>query len=393
MLSRVLVSAAVLVLPFGLTPPAAAEDVLSRLERDLRAAHKIAKGKGVTIAILSDGVDPKLSEVSGRLKIGPDLVKRKENGQRRGTLLASLIAGRGSAEGTAIKGIAPSARILSVRTVPTDFRAYRKLVRTDHMDKSIKGIIAAADRGADVILATDGRGHRGTRTTELADAVAYARAKGAVVVMDATRLYDDADTMMDAKLIAYPAGAPGVIGVGAVDRKGRWVAKDTGRNSTVQVSAPSTRVRVTGDGGQGWRMWGQNVAAAWVAGTVALIKERHPDMSPAVVTRALTATTRGAPKGGYDIDVGHGVINPAGALREAERLSGLKQTAVPGEHALRADARAGGAPGGPIRAVVRDRDLLTRNGGIALAGVLLLGAAIVLVLRGRRRKEPRMEIV
>ncbi|GIH72613.1 S8 family serine peptidase [Sphaerimonospora thailandensis] len=390
MLKRVLLLlAAAVLLPAVPATPAAADDVLGQLAGDLQAAHDLATGRGVTIAILSDGVDPELRELTGRLRVAPDLVKRAESDPRFGTLLASMIAGRSTISGQPIKGIAPAATILSVRVRPSSIATHRKFVKVDSLDKVAAGIRYATDHGAKVVLVEE---ERGSLSREMMRAIGYALRKNVVIVTSAQRLVTSEGKPAPHEALSFPAAIPGVIVVGATDDKGRWLGKRSARNDTVLLSAPGTRVYATGDGNQGgWYIDGSPVAAAWVAGTAALIKEKYPEMSPGAVAQALAASVRNRPSGGYQPTVGNGMLNPAQALKQADELSSSPDSAVPGTYAVEPSARFGGPPPPPIRAAQWDESTLIRYGSISAGGFLLLLISLVVAAAAviRRRRKSR----
>jgi cobalamin biosynthesis Mg chelatase CobN len=58
-----------------------------------------------------------------------------------------------------------------------------------------------------------------------------------------------------------------------------------------------------------------------VAGVAALIKSKYPGLAPELVASALTSTTTDRPSGGYDSQVGFGVVNAAAALAKAGQFA------------------------------------------------------------------------
>ncbi|TQS24679.1 S8 family serine peptidase [Microbispora sp. KK1-11] len=295
------------------------------------AAWKVSRGAGVTVALLGSGQpDAGVPELSGRVERGPDMTGAMfgDDTVRPGddvTALASAIAGSGRGGGTS--GIAPEARVLSlpvVRSRPGGGSAEPQGpaggTPAETQDSPLaRGIRYATGRGAKVIClpvpayAVD-RVER--------DAISFALARGVVVVAavgDAGR--SPYARQNGTSYWAFPAGYPGVVGVAAVDRKG---AKTPGSsdNLSVLVAAPGDRVPVTLAGGRRGAVSGTGVASALVAGTIALIKAKYPDLPPELVSRALTATSRPHPSAGYDDKIGFGVVDAAAALRKAAELTG-----------------------------------------------------------------------
>src|SRR5262249_27761002 len=135
--------------------------------------------------------------------------------------------------------------------------------------------------------------------------------------------------------------------------------------------------------GERYLIYNSYAANAWLTATVALLKSVYQGLSPALVEQALALSARNHPRDGYNIGVGYGLINPAGALREAAQLRRLRPGAQLGPAAVSPAARldVGPAPG-PINAVRHPLWKLAGGGGAVVAGLVLLAFAAA---RWRRR--------
>ncbi|MGI8330830.1 S8 family peptidase [Actinomadura scrupuli] len=362
-------------------PVAQADDlsVLRQLARDLDAARRITKGRGVTVAIVSTGVDKSVGSLRGKVKPGKDFVNNDHADRTTGTLLASLVAGAGLTHYSPVgmRGLASGADILPIRIAPEPDEPGGKAFyeREDFSEIQAKGIRYAADHGAQVICIDPYSW--GNAYTPVRTAVAYALSKNATVVAGAARIGDDETSAI------YPAAEPGVIGVGALDLKGHRIAKFSGKNSSVLVGAPGFAFPSIGPGNTLWTMKGTLPAIAWVASTAAMVRAEHPKLSQALVAQAITSSAH-HPKSGYDTETGYGIINPIGALKAAQALED-KPPVTGGRGAIADTARFGGHPPARIQAVRHDQGLLAGFGGLAAAGLLAVMLALFLAIRGRRR--------
>ncbi|MEV4802520.1 S8 family serine peptidase [Nonomuraea sp. NPDC049421] len=283
-------------------------------------AWRTSKGEGVTVAVLDTGVNPGHPDLRGAVIEGPDLTDPGGDGRGwgpHGTAMAGLIAGRGHGDGGkgGVLGVAPAATVLSIRVTLENGDPRRAHRQPGWRDALARGIRYAADHGAGVISMSLGGGSgawEGSAAEE--EAVQYAIGKGAVLVASSGN--DGAS----ANRKNFPAAYPGVIAVGAVDRRGR-VARFSNRQDYVSVVAPGTDI-VTADGGDSYVVGdGTSSAAAMVAGIAALIRSAHPHLSPYHVRLAIEEGTRRRPCDGYSPAYGHGVADAALALREAARLA------------------------------------------------------------------------
>src|SRR6202035_221453 len=114
-------------------------------------------------------------------------------------------------------------------------------------------------------------------------------------------------------------------------------------NLSVQVAAPGVSVPAQGRDGQYWSVSGTSPACALVAGVAALIKSKYPDLAPSLIASALTTTTTNRPAGGYNSQVGFGIVDAAAALAKAAKLAGDP----PAPPSIAAAARFGRRPAAP----------------------------------------------
>ncbi|WP_101789299.1 S8 family peptidase [Nonomuraea indica] len=315
----------------------------------LPEAWRLSTGEGVLVAVLDTGVNGRHPDLTGSVVPGPDLTGLARAPGRwghHGTAMASLIAGHGHetpgrawqrgrverastgdpraavAGPVGVVGAAPSARILSVRVTLENGDPLRAQGRPGNPGALAAGIRYAVDRGADVISMSLGGGDgswEGSAAEE--EAVQYAISRGAVLVASSG---NDGETTNRRN---FPAAYPGVIAVGAVDRRLR-VAGFSNRQDYVSVVAPGTGI-VTADGHGSYVMGdGTSSASALVAGIAALVKGLRPDLSPYQVR---TAIERGARQrsAGHSPAYGHGVADAERALREAQRMAGPARAASP----------------------------------------------------------------
>ncbi|WP_344921240.1 S8 family serine peptidase [Streptosporangium oxazolinicum] len=391
---------AVLAVPAVLAPaPAARADDVRDSQRevlrtlDLPAAWRISEGRGVTVAVLDSGVDRDHRDLTGSVIEGKDFTAGANPPgvsplRLHGTYMASLIAGHGHGPGGAdgVIGVAPRAKVLSVRVILEDeepgFREFNTAERYENV--VARGIRHAVDHGADVINMSISKE---LATREERSAIRYAISKGVVLVAAAGNEGAEEPDSSGYAPYSYPAAFPGVVSVAATDR-GLRRASFSNRNPSVLVAAPGVDILGAGPGDEYWVGRGTSQATALVSGVAALIKARYPRMSPVLVVQAITAGATRRPTGGYDTGTGFGVVNATRALAAAARISRHTLTAEGARGAGGHDpARPLGLAVEPVRVVHRDRDRITLYGGVAVAAgfgaVVSLTALAVFVGRTR----------
>ncbi|MDL4772065.1 S8 family serine peptidase [Actinomadura xylanilytica] len=293
-------------------------------------AWDLAEGRGVTVAVLDSGVDPAQADLAGSVTSGPDYTEGANPPgvapkRLHGTNMASIIAGHGHGPGgtAGMLGVAPEARLLSLRVIlERDEPGFAAFTEDERYEGTIaQGIRYAVDHGADVVNLSLGRSYPTRRERE---AVADAIRRNVVVVAAAGNGGADRPARRGGHTeYSYPASFPGVISVAAVDSAGRH-AGFSNRNSAVVVSAPGVQIIGAGPGSRYWIGDGTSPATAFVSGIAALVRSRHPGLAPALVAQAIVGGARGRPARGYDLGVGFGRADALAALTESDRLAGVR---------------------------------------------------------------------
>jgi type VII secretion-associated serine protease mycosin len=371
----------------GVGPQVRAAELPELREIGVPAAWRVTRGRGVTVAVLDTGADESAPDLTGSVRLGPDYTQGAnppgyQPPHLHGTYIASLIAGHGDGPGRSggVIGVAPAARVLSVRVILDDqepgFAVYNE--NASYADAIAEGIRYAVSHGAGVINMSLGSAVP-TRAMRLAviDAISH----GVVVVASAG---NDGSAGGGFTPFSYPASFTGVISVAAVGATGRRAAFSD-RNASVVISSPGVNIVGAGPGGEYLMASGTSPAAAFVAGVAALIRSKYPRLTPAQVSQALVSSARHRPRGGYSPGTGFGEVDAVTALSAAGRLA-----AEPAAAGLSASAHFGvGSGPGPVQVVHRSRAkivTLTAAAAAAAGGFLL---ALTLLLAQLRRSRSR----
>ncbi|MGW0504405.1 S8 family serine peptidase [Micromonospora sp. NPDC003241] len=332
------------------------------------AAWPLTRGAGVIVAVVDSGVSATVPALRGAVSAGRDVTdgaRADRDCLGRGTTLAGIVAAR-PISGTAVVGIAPAATVLPIRIIDRDGR----VPPTGLAD----GIRAATTLGADVILV--GTGRPGT-DDRLASAVAEAVARDIVVVA----AVDDRATPSSATAPSawYPAAFPQVLAVGGIDPDGA-PTEDSPPSAGVDLVAPATgAVSVAPTGTGHYRVGGPAVAAAYVAGTAALVRSYHPGLTQAQVRDRLRLTAE-PPSVPGDPWLGAGTVDPYAAVTVIDPTLAGTPTREPVPAAVLAPVPA---PDPAVRRAAVGTALLLLSTAVALLSVAILR-------RGRRRRwDPR----
>jgi membrane-anchored mycosin MYCP len=266
-----------------------------------------------------------------------------------------LVAGPPPGAPDGIAGIAPDARLISIRQSSVAFSpAHPTPQEQDQHRKAgdvlslAKAIRTAADQGATVInvsLASCTNAAAPVNQDALGAAVRYAAVdKDAVIVAAAGNQNDpmqpdcgqnpafnplNVDDPRDwggVRTIVSPAWfSDYVLSVAAVTPEGVPMP-DSINGPWVGLAAPGSRIMglssengaavnasLGRDPGTGNGIWGTSFSAAYVSGVAALVRAKYPTLSAHQVIRRLTETAHN-PAHTVDNQVGYGVVDPVAAL-------------------------------------------------------------------------------
>lgn len=291
---------------------------------ELEKAHRSAKGEGVVVAVIDDGVWAGHPALRGRVAPGVRVSSLRSGAPSSGTndptshatAVAGVIASSGTSD--APLGVAPRATILPVDARDEDGNLTVKGIA--------HGVVWATDNGADVInisLATP------QNSQALSKALAYARSRGVVVVAGtgnwATKQGCPKLTRWPHNTALYPAANRDAIAVGAFSRDGNvWRCSQSG--TYVDLVAPGVDLQLLG-GSKGELYFddsGTSFSSPAVAGVAALILAVDDDFAARDVTQILYESARPLP-GNRD---GRGVISAASAVRVAKEWSMYRRNNV-----------------------------------------------------------------
>ena len=215
----------------------------------LAQLHKLATGRGVTIAIVDSQIDAEHPDLKGQVAVMRDFVTgHTPRAEEHGTGVAGIVAAKAN-NGVGMAGVAPQARLYGLRA------CWQGPVGDGSICNSLslaKALHYAVDRGVDIVNLS----LTGPYDPLLARLIDIAVARGTAIVASA-----DANSAEG----GFPASLRGVIAV-----------SDAVRASAPNgvVSAPGRGIPTTQTGARWYIVNGSSFATAHVSGLVALMRER-----------------------------------------------------------------------------------------------------------------------
>ncbi|MEU5654802.1 type VII secretion-associated serine protease mycosin [Streptomyces sp. NPDC047737] len=379
--------------------PAVADSVRSKQwHLDAMKAEEMwetSTGNGVTVAVIDSGVEATNQDLVGQVLDGKNLAAGSPGDEHsdyngHGTAMAGLIAGTGkSGGGDGAFGLAPGVKILPVRLSDSTKAANQAAADRQFNEEVPTAIRYAVDAGAKVINISLGHA---TESADLSDAVKYALDKDALIFAAVGNSGDGAN------LVEYPAGTPGVVGVGAIGENLRKTGESQ-HGPQVDLSAPGENLVYACAGETGLcQGHGSSDASALASASAALIWSKYPDWTNNQVLRVLL-NTAGGPTTGEERadDIGYGIVRPRIALKtpgdpgpaDEYPLPDLAAAASPAPSAEPSKA-AGGAEASdePAAAAPAAEGEGGNTGllvGLGIGAAVLVGVVAALVIRSRRR--------
>jgi serine protease AprX len=271
-------------------------------------------GKGIKVALVDTGIDGTHPDLKGRIAGFKDFVASKTTAYDdygHGTHCAGIIGGNGAASSGKYKGIAPEVQYIGIKVLDSS--------GSGSLDNIIAGLNYAAKTDARVISMSLGSTEH---SQSIDDAVTNAVKAGKVVVVAA------GNSGPGAKTICCPADCQDALTVGATDKSdaiASFSSRGPNRDNTVKpdVSAPgkdivSCRATGTNDGKAidtyYLSMSGTSMATPMVAGAVADLLQKQPNLTPAEVKSIMEKTAKPLGSGTPNNNFGYGRISIINAI-------------------------------------------------------------------------------
>jgi type VII secretion-associated serine protease mycosin len=326
---------------------------------DWSSVWPLTEGRGMKVAVVDSGVDGS-PQLAGKVT-AIDLTStgfQDCSGEGHGTAIAGIIAASVQAQGNPFKGVAPEAKILSVKVFTQ--------TQSNSSATLAQGIRDATLLGAQVINVS-----MTTRNSAvLRSAVDFALGKNVVIVASGGN-----DDQQNGVGPFYPANYPGVLSVGAVQPNGS-LAPFSDQRSHVAVTAPGVSITSTAPGGYSVNsLSGTSFATAFVSGLAALVRARYPSLTGPEVVARIKETADGNTGPG----TGDGLVNPLQAVT-AILAPAAAQSPSPSPRPQSVAVDQAPPPDLTAQRTALEVAAIT----LGLAGLVAIGA--VVIREGRRRR-------
>lgn len=354
--------ASLLAFAFLLPSPAAQADDMRNAEYWLKSlgiteAQKETKGEGVKVAVIDTGIDTGHRDLKGAVVGGADMSGaggakgEKPIGvmSEHGTLVATLLAGRGNNQGEIDRVTSENQRLKSAweqakktaeeedKDVPEE-PEYEKVPALSGGKDGVLGVAPKAELLSVSLWMGDGNPSGISVEQQIPRAVKYAVDSGAKVINmslgstspawpeswdEAFKYAEERDVVVVAAAgnrsggmnqVGAPATIPGVLTVAGVDENDKASQDSSTEGISIGVAAPAEKL-VGGLPDNGYARWsGTSGAAPIVAGVAALIRSKYPDMPAEQVINRILKTAKDTGAAGVDNLYGYGIIDANAAV-------------------------------------------------------------------------------
>jgi len=260
------------------------------------AAWDIARGSGVTVAVLDSGIDPTHPDLASQLVPGWNFWENNSNTADvygHGTKAAGVIGAIGN-NSNGVTGVAFNARLMPIRVTDTSGNA--------SLSALASGLSYAADHGARVANMSFAVQSYAT----VISAAQYFVNKGGVV-MNSAGNYATLDS-------SAPSSA--LVSVSATDGSDA-LASFSSYGPYVDLAAPGVSIWTTTSGGGYGAVSGTSFSSPLTAGVAALVMSANPGLSGPQVVNVLESTARDLGAAGDDNYFGYGRVDAAAAVTAA----------------------------------------------------------------------------
>lgn len=249
------------------------------------AAHQVARGDAVRVAVIDTGLDTMHPDLSGRVVAIRNFVDEdwdQFNRDLHGTAVAGVIAasreGGSGVKPSGIEGVSPHAKLIAVKACwQSSKRGGRSVCNSFTLAEAIQ---AALETHAQIINLSLG----GPADPLLKELIELSVKKGVIVV---------GAVLPDGDMKAFPVGVPGVIAVDSARAPGSAAANP---NAATVLFAPGRDILTLTPGGHYDFVSGSSFAAANVTGTIALLLGLQPSLDAQSIGTLLDQTSGPTPQ-------------------------------------------------------------------------------------------------
>lgn len=240
-------------------------------------SHRWSTGKGVRVAVVDTGANQEHPDLRGRITKTSNFVEHGEASfaqDRHGTAISGVIGARADND-VGIFGVAPDAELMVLKACwYTDSKNAKALCSSWTLAKAVDFAINNQAQVLNLSLV-------GPPDSLLRRLIETAIAQNITVVA--------AVAAPEAAEAGFPASLDAVIAVIASDARA-LVVTPRWRKARALVAAPGIDILTTAPPEGYDFVSGSSLAAAQVSGVVALLKEKHPELSPAQIVEVLQTT-------------------------------------------------------------------------------------------------------